>query len=260
MKKFYIGGLPYAADINDIAKLFTPFGEINMVHVYLDKASGRSKGFGYVELLNENSDIIPALDGTEFQGRNVTVNVFKEPPHRNSWRRSYEGEKDPFLKNALNDVPAGQQQQPIIQLSKEISHSLIQHLIINPDELYRLTPRKFEELVAELFSGALGYNVELTQETKDGGKDIIVTSKGELDLKFYVECKRYRQDNLISVDIVRQLHSVVMTDKVNKGIIATTSYFSKDATVLINNSGKLLEAKNKDGIINWMKLYTEKNI
>lgn len=71
----------------------------------------------------------------------------------------------------------------------------------NPEYIYELTPREFEEVVAEIFS-ANGYEVTLTQETRDGGKDIIVKQMvmGSPFVMF-IECKQYNAKNKVSVNI-----------------------------------------------------------
>lgn len=68
------------------------------------------------------------------------------------------------------------------------------YLAEHPEEIYRnLSPREFEEFMAQLYN-KLGYNVELTQTTRDGGKDIILRKPDVLgDMVYYVECKRYKE-------------------------------------------------------------------
>lgn len=101
------------------------------------------------------------------------------------------------------------------------------YLAEHPEEIYRnLSPREFEEFMARLYN-KLGYNVELTQTTRDGGKDIILRKPDVLgDMIYYVECKRYKEKSKIGLDIVQRFTGIVETDKINGGIIATTSYFS----------------------------------
>lgn len=75
-KKLYVGGLPYAVDDTQLQELATPFGEVMSAKVIVDKFSGRSKGFGFVEYANgDDADkAIAALNGKEVGGRNLTVN------------------------------------------------------------------------------------------------------------------------------------------------------------------------------------------
>lgn len=109
------------------------------------------------------------------------------------------------------------------------NNKVFAYLADHPEELYNCTPREFEEFMAQLYN-KLGYEAELTKATKDGGKDIILRKPDILgDMVYYVECKRYNKKNSVSIDIIREFTGVIEIDKVNGGIIATTSFFSRDA-------------------------------
>lgn len=117
-----------------------------------------------------------------------------------------------------------------------INDQILKYLSENPQEIYRLSPREFEELMAEIYARH-GYNVELTKETRDGGKDIILRKPDIIgDSIYYVECKKHSETNLVGVGIIRNLHSTINVDKVNGGVIATTSYFTKDARKFISEN------------------------
>ena len=78
--------------------------------------------------------------------------------------------------------------------------------------------------MAEIYN-KLGYKVECTQSTRDGGKDIIIRKPEILgDFIYYVECKKYAAKRHIGVGIIRNLIGTVDTDRVNGGILATTSF------------------------------------
>lgn len=110
-----------------------------------------------------------------------------------------------------------------------ITHSLLERVASNPEILYEITTRQFEELVCELFERK-GYNVRLTRQTRDGGKDLIILNNSILgDLMIYAECKRYSQKHPVNVGLVRELYGTIEADKATAGIMVTTSYFSKDA-------------------------------
>jgi len=112
---------------------------------------------------------------------------------------------------------------------EEISEKLIRHLAKNPKELHELTSRKFEELVAELFKD-MGYEVELTPASKDGGFDIRAVRKTEVGIGLYfIECKRYSTKNKVGVGIVRNLYGIVESEKATSGLVVTTSFFTKGA-------------------------------
>jgi len=112
---------------------------------------------------------------------------------------------------------------------QEINAELIQHLAKYPHYMRTMDPRKFEELIAELLR-AKGYEVEVTRTTRDGGLDIIAIKRSDLGAALtLVECKRYAETNKVGVDIVRGLYGVVEAQRATRGLIATTSYFTKDA-------------------------------
>ena len=110
-----------------------------------------------------------------------------------------------------------------------LDSKLLQQVKSDPTLMYRLSPRQFEEMVCDLLD-AQGYKVELTQQTRDGGKDIIVTQKSSLgDYCIYVECKKYDKNNPVRVKLVRELYGTVMADNATAGLMVTTSYYTKDA-------------------------------
>jgi RNA recognition motif-containing protein len=74
--KIYVGGLPYSTTEPRLSELFSPHGKVESARVITDKFTGRSRGFGFVEMeTDEEADAaIAALDGTELEGRTLTVN------------------------------------------------------------------------------------------------------------------------------------------------------------------------------------------
>ncbi len=75
-KKLYVGGLPYATNDNELRDAFSQAGAVESAVVIMDRMSGRSKGFGFVEMTND-ADAQAAIDmwnGKDFGGRTLTVN------------------------------------------------------------------------------------------------------------------------------------------------------------------------------------------
>ncbi len=74
--KIYVGNLPYTVSEDDIRKAFEPFGEVGEVNIIIDRMSGRSKGFGFVEMASDDdgNKAIEELNGTELGGRQLNVN------------------------------------------------------------------------------------------------------------------------------------------------------------------------------------------
>lgn len=112
---------------------------------------------------------------------------------------------------------------------KVVNKSLVEKVAQNPDILYTIQPREFEEMVCELFERK-GYKVKLTKQTHDGGKDIIILNDSMLgDLIFYAECKRFSKNHPVEVSLVRELFGVVEADRATAGIMVTTSYYTEEA-------------------------------
>lgn len=74
MKKLYVGNLAWAVGDDDLQQLFSEYGSVASAVVITDRESGRSRGFGFVELENGADEAIEALDGHDFQGRPLRVN------------------------------------------------------------------------------------------------------------------------------------------------------------------------------------------
>lgn len=79
----YVGNLPFSADQSSLQTLFAPFGEVLSARVMSDRETGRSRGFGFVEM--ESGDAkkaISALEGTELDGRKLRINEAEKRPQR----------------------------------------------------------------------------------------------------------------------------------------------------------------------------------
>jgi cold-inducible RNA-binding protein len=72
----YVGNLPHSATEDDIRELFEQYGEVLSVNIIKDKYTGDSRGFGFVEMSEQDASVqaIEALNGTEMDGRTLTVN------------------------------------------------------------------------------------------------------------------------------------------------------------------------------------------
>jgi RNA recognition motif-containing protein len=77
--KIYVGGLPYSATEQQLSDLFAPHGSVQSARVITDKFTGQSRGFGFVEMGSEEEakKAISALNGTQMDGRTLTVNEAK---------------------------------------------------------------------------------------------------------------------------------------------------------------------------------------
>ena len=86
-KKLYVGGLPYETSEDELKSHFAQAGSVTSASIIMDKMSGRSKGFGFVEMSSdeEAQNAISMFNGKDFGGRNLTVNEarpMEERPQR----------------------------------------------------------------------------------------------------------------------------------------------------------------------------------
>ena len=72
----YVGNLPYTFTSSDLENVFTPYGEVSSAQVIMDRATGRSRGFGFIEMEDDAAgrEAIEKLDGSDLDGRRLTVN------------------------------------------------------------------------------------------------------------------------------------------------------------------------------------------
>ena len=80
----YVGSLLFKMNEAELKELFEEYGEVSSAKIIIDKYSGKSKGFGFVEMPNdaEAKKAIDELNGSEIQGRKIIVNESKERPER----------------------------------------------------------------------------------------------------------------------------------------------------------------------------------
>jgi RNA recognition motif-containing protein len=88
-KKLYVGNLSYSTSNESLSEAFAAFGKVESATVIMDKMSGRSKGFGFVEMSSdeEAQAAISSMDGKNLDGRNIRVSEAR-PPENNGDRRS----------------------------------------------------------------------------------------------------------------------------------------------------------------------------
>src|SRR6267142_1152047 len=85
-RKLYVGNLPYETGETELQELFGQFGSVDSVRVMRDMATGRARGFAFVEMATdeEAQAAIDKLHNYEFGGRNLTVNEARPRPERSS--------------------------------------------------------------------------------------------------------------------------------------------------------------------------------
>ena len=97
--KLYVGNLTFDTTDQDLRDLFTQYGKPTDVALVTDRETGRSRGFGFVTMGNaeEGNAAINALEGKDYQGRNLTVNEARpreDRPRGDHGSRSFGGDRD----------------------------------------------------------------------------------------------------------------------------------------------------------------------
>jgi len=84
MKNLFVGNLPFTATEDELRGLFSAFGEVQQVRIMTDRDTGRSRGFAFVEMPDDEAaaKAINDLNGKDFNGRPLTINEARPKPER----------------------------------------------------------------------------------------------------------------------------------------------------------------------------------
>jgi restriction endonuclease Mrr len=144
--------------------------------------------------------------------------------------------------------------ESILQVCSHVGDLLFKYLARRPEQFYNLTPFEFEQVIAELFV-RFGFDVTLTARTRDNACDIVAIERRISRQMLLIECKRYAPQNKVGIGPVQRLHGLVQGYGANKGIIATTSWFSSPATTWLEKHEWLLEGRDFNGLVDWLRQY-----
>lgn len=124
----------------------------------------------------------------------------------------------------------------------------------NSDAVFRMSPREFEYLIASIFR-EFGFEAELTPESNDNGVDIIALRNDRVigTDTILIECKRYAPENKVGIGVVQRLFGAVSEFQANKGIVVTTSTFTKKAQKTAQRSLNKIELRDMNNIRDWIK-------
>ncbi|MGV3614321.1 MAG: restriction endonuclease [Fimbriimonas sp.] len=170
-----------------------------------------------------------------------------------SWRRPFP--QTLFADYLFFDLQQNVMGSSIATISELVTDELLSRVAQSPNLLYRMEPRRFEELISYVLE-LYGFEVELTTQTRDGGKDIVAISCEHGYMKFLIECKRYKKSNKVGIEIVQRLHGVVHGDQGTRGILVTTSSLSSDARKYVDRPhvGVEIEVRDFQGLHRWLQL------
>lgn len=193
------------------------------------------QGGGFKDLIEDETVDFDIMDGA------------KGPQAINVIRRTVSQEEEIFQNKIENERLA-----PIlIDINEEIKSYIAKH----PEKLYDLTPRKFEELIADIL-GDFGYEISLTPSTRDGGKDILAYMKNQIcSYLMFVECKKWKPQQHVGIEVVQRLYGVQQVNNANKSMIVTTSFFSKPAIEESKRYEYMMDLKDYNDLTAWLKRY-----
>ena len=143
----------------------------------------------------------------------------------------------------------------IPKLVVSVQQALIDIIERDPRRIFSISSRQFEEVIAEVFAKR-GFDVELTKQTRDGGRDIVaIGSSMGIRHKYLIECKRYAPSRNVSIAAVQRLYGVKIAERANKAILATTSGFTRDAREFAHQHIWDIDLRAYDDIMAWIKTY-----
>lgn len=132
---------------------------------------------------------------------------------------------------------------------------LIMKLKRRPGDLYKISPRQFEEVIADLL-GDMGMDVELTPATRDGGKDILAYMTTEIGrFLCLVEAKQHSESRPVGVSLVRSLFGTLVDHEATTGMLVTTSRFSGPARAFQQRHEYQLSLKDYQDVVSWILKY-----
>jgi uncharacterized protein YjbI with pentapeptide repeats len=202
------------------------------------------------------------LESALFEEQDFVTSYLRDVLSRMNKIRAADERAENFYKHVLSSIGALRTlysnqaiPQPLIEVVSTINDELISHLRMNPKEIYKIKPRQFEELIAELLA-SFGWDVALTPPSKDGGYDIFAITKdiAGLQSSWIIECKKYAPEHKVEVSIARELYAVKSEFKVANALLATTSSFTRGATEFAASRYDF-KLKDLEGILEWINTY-----
>lgn len=168
---------------------------------------------------------------------------------------------DRLFSGNLYDISENTSQTQIIKVVKPRIISAQEELVLKlknqPESLFSISPRNFEEALAEILED-LGFEVELTKATRDGGKDILAYLDTPIGKRLcLVDAKRYRKTRKVGVDLVRTLYGTLCHYQANSAMLVTTSSFTKDARAFQQKHSYQLELRDFSDIVEWLQNYRQ---
>lgn len=138
------------------------------------------------------------------------------------------------------------------------SGELVKELKKSPEKLHEVNSRQFEQIIADLFHD-MGWDVELTKATRDGGRDILAyLNTGVVKLLCLIEAKKHRKDRPVGVQLVRNLYGTFCDEQANSAMLVTTSHFTAEAKKFQEKHKYQLSLKDYTDVFGWLANYNVK--
>lgn len=143
----------------------------------------------------------------------------------------------------------------VLPIIVDATEYLIEELRDNPDKIFKIKPRDFEKLIAKLLQN-FGWDVELTKETRDGGRDILAFMDNGINQHLcLVETKRYSPKRPVSIGLVRELWGTLCDEQATSAMLVTTSYFSPEAIKFERKYRHRLALNDYSRVTEWIKRF-----
>lgn len=142
-----------------------------------------------------------------------------------------------------------------------LANELCSHLARRYSDIYQLSPRRFEEAVAEVYR-SMGWQVTLTAQTRDGGLDLCCLANDKNE-KCIVECKRYSAERTVGIAVVDRLVGVSIRTGSNSAHLVTSSSFSRpalQAAAEARKQGITLELTDASELLRLLEVYSDPTI
>lgn len=225
------------------------------------------RGFGFIGREGEAKDLFfhsNELRGVSFdelrEGDLIGFDIVVGPKGPSAINVARNGIPDNAEANAQKQEEEGDDPNTIIRSAVKIFCSRMAHAIaINPEILEELEWRDLERLIAEVFSG-LGFDVELTPGSKDGGKDVIVnySEPGGEKKSYFVEIKHWRSGKRVrSKTVMEFLHVIARENKTGGILLATHGFASESIEMLTEIDRQTIALGTEKKVVSLCRAYVK---
>jgi hypothetical protein len=214
------------------------------------------------QLINDLNDFNKKLASGEIIGLKDSLNRMKNNLTDLAENSMIREDISDFLRELDDILPLIDQNDDYEPLSliipvhlQDINSELMYLFSQQPDLLFGVTPRMFEQIVAEIFR-KFNMEVMLTKRTRDGGYDIIAFDDTKYTKnKYIIECKKYSMPNKVGIEFVQRLLGVKIASHATKAFLVTTSLFTSEAKRFAGQHFWELDLRDYNDLCEWLRLF-----